>query len=77
MGGGVINLKASDRMLIDGEIKAYGTDTEVPGTGGGAGGSILLSAPHVSGRNDVVVHKTGQVAGTGEELVVESHQSTS
>ena len=36
-------------MLI-GTISANGGDGETPGTGGGAGGAVVLNAPDVTGR---------------------------
>lgn len=49
-GGGIIFLKAHNYMEIDGSVLAYGMDALNYGAGGGAGGSILLEAPHFSGR---------------------------
>ena len=49
-GGGVISLEATHQMLVDGEITVNGASTYVSGTGGGAGGSIFLKAPYISGK---------------------------
>ena len=42
-------------MEVDGMILGDGADALTPGAGGGAGGSILLEAPHFLGENSSVL----------------------
>ena len=46
----MLHLIATDSMLVDGEITVDGGDTEINGTGGGSGGSIILESSHFSGK---------------------------
>lgn len=45
----MINLFSTGHILLDGEVRADGGDAETTGTGGGSGGSVVISAPSISG----------------------------
>jgi len=53
-GGGILYLKASHNMEIDGDIKVDGKTAETITSGGGSGGSVLLEAPHFTGKRFMV-----------------------
>ena len=48
-GGGVIHLAVAQKLTVNGIISANGADGILDGSGGGAGGSIWLSASNFSG----------------------------
>ncbi len=67
-GGGAILIASSDRILVNGTIRANGGNSIIqvngasPGGGGGSGGSIRLIAPIVSGAGTLAVNG-GSVSG--------------
>ncbi len=62
-GGGAIRLVVEEALIIDGEIRADGTDGSTGG--GGSGGSIWITASEVSG-NGIISANGGQATHTGK-----------
>ena len=48
-GGGAIYIEATNQIEVDGTIRANGQTATDTGIGGGAGGSVFLSARHFLG----------------------------
>ena len=60
-GGGVVNIAATNAIVVNGTISADGEKCTGGSSSSGAGGSVLLSAPNVSGAS------TGRISARGEE----------
>ena len=60
-GGGVVNIAATNAIVMNGTISADGEKCTGGSTSSGAGGSVLLSAPNVSGA------ATGRISACGAE----------
>jgi hypothetical protein len=62
-GGGAIRLAVKGKLTVNGLISANGADGIIDGSGGGAGGSIWISAPTFAGNGWVTAN-----GGTGEDF---------
>ena len=60
-GGGVVNIAATNAIVVNGTISANGEKCTGGSTSSGAGGTVLLSAPNVSGA------ATGCISARGAE----------
>ncbi len=60
-GGGIIQLEADTRLVLDGKLLAAG-ESGVLDSGGGSGGSIWISTPILTGHGSI--HCDGGVGGT-------------
>jgi hypothetical protein len=60
-GGGIIRLSVSGTLLVDGRISAAGLGALSPNFGGGAGGSIYLTAGTLAGAG--VISANGGAGG--------------
>lgn len=60
-GGGVVNIAATNAIVVNGTISADGEKCTGGSTSSGAGGTVLLSAPNVSGA------ATGRISACGAE----------
>lgn len=58
-GGGAVNMIATESIVIDGTVTANGETCSGASTSGGAGGTIFLSAPSVSGSETAVLSARG------------------
>lgn len=54
-GGGVIRLKAGGNFVLDGRLSAVGLGTSADNAGGGAGGSLHVTAGTLSGSGEMLV----------------------
>ncbi len=58
-GGGVVNLSVGGLLRVNGQLKSNGANGVNPHSGGGAGGSILLSAQAISGSGTISANGGG------------------
>ena len=55
-GGGRLKVLAHDTLSIDGSLSAKGKNADVPRSGGGSGGSILIYASRIHGDGQIIVN---------------------
>ena len=67
-GGGAVNMIATESIVIDGTVSANGESCSGDSTSGGAGGTIFLSAPSVSGSETAVLSARGADMPSGASL---------
>lgn len=59
LGGGALRLNVLGTLTVDGQINADGTDGLMDNAGGGAGGSVLITADSMFGAGQIVANGGG------------------
>jgi len=64
-GGGLVTIRASNALIVDGAIRADGGLTSNSAGGDGSGGSVLIRTSHLAGNGSISANGGGSGTGVG------------